>query len=49
MLSTVRFNEAYITALNSIVMQGIQRNEAETRHIQNEMAQAEVRHQQFPL
>ena len=45
-LPSIRWNEQYINACNNIVMQGIQRTEAETRRIQGEMAQAEIRHQQ---
>jgi hypothetical protein len=46
MLSSIQWNEQYIAALNNIVMEGMRRNDAETRRIQNEMAQAEIRHQQ---
>ncbi|MDR1880348.1 MAG: hypothetical protein LBQ78_05395 [Tannerellaceae bacterium] len=46
MVPTIKFNEQYIAALNAIVMQGIRQGEAETRRIQNEMAQSEIRHQQ---
>lgn len=46
MISTIQFNENYVAMLNNIVMQGMQRNESESRRIQNEMAQAETRHQQ---
>ncbi|GHT43854.1 hypothetical protein FACS189438_1850 [Bacteroidia bacterium] len=46
MIPTIKFNDQYIAALNNRVREGMQRNEAETRRIQNEMAVAEVRHQQ---
>ena len=46
MFDTARWNEQYFAALNNIVAEGMRRNEAETRRIQGEMSQAEVRHQQ---
>jgi len=46
MFLTAQWDEAYIAALNSIIMQGMQRQDAEVRRIQGEMAQAEIRHQQ---
>jgi hypothetical protein len=46
MLKSLKFNEQYIASLNSIVMAGIQRNDAEVRRIQGEMAQSAMRHQQ---
>jgi hypothetical protein len=45
-LPSIRWNEQYLNACNNIVMQGIQRTDAETRRIQGEMAQSEIRHQQ---
>ena len=46
MCASIVWNEQYINALNQIIQQGMQRNDAEVRRIQNEMAQAEIRHQQ---
>ena len=46
MFSSLKWNEQYIATLNSIVMAGMQREDAEVRRIQAEMAQAEMRHQQ---
>jgi len=46
MFTTAQWNEQYIASLNNMVVEGMRRNEAETRRIQGEMAQAEIRHQQ---
>lgn len=46
MTSTVRFNEQYVAAIDHITMQGIQRSQQDSQRIMNEMAQAEIRHQQ---
>ena len=46
MLSTITFNQQYFAACNDIIKQGIERNAYHVRRIQNEMAIAEVRHQQ---
>ena len=46
MLSTITFNQQYFAACNNIIKQGIERNQYHIRRIQNEMAVAEMRHQQ---
>jgi len=46
MFSSLKWNEQYIATLNSIVMAGMQREDAEVRRIQAEMAQSAMRHQQ---
>ena len=46
MLSTITFNQQYFAACNNIIQQGIERNQYHVRRIQNEMAVAEMRHQQ---
>ena len=46
MASTIQWNEQYIAALNSVTMAGMQRQAAQSQRIVNEMAQAEIRHQQ---
>jgi hypothetical protein len=46
MFQSLKWNEQYIAMLNYIVMQGMQQTEADNRRVVNEMAQAEIRHQQ---
>jgi hypothetical protein len=45
MISSIQINDAYKAALDNIVMQGMQREDAIMRRRVNEMAQAEVNHQ----
>ena len=46
MLGSVKYNSQYLTALNNIVAEGMQRHSAETQRIMNEMAISELKHQQ---